>query len=421
MANAPATRRAAGANSSPWQVGFPLAVFAVHWLIVQVAATASRFVGVANSSSPPYGRDPQPMSGLAAWIVEPLRQWDGLWYVLIAQTGYSGGRESAKAAFWPLFPWLMDMGSRLTGWRPETVGYLIANLSFAVALVLLHRLLRLDFSDRIARRTLLAVAFFPTAFFFQAVYTESLFFVLAVAALLAARLGHWWAAGIAGALAALTRSYGVLLGLPFLFLLWDQCGRDWRGWLPRLPFAALPALGPLAFGWHLQQVQGSWRAFIDVQGQWDRYPAMPWETLRCAIESCGFYAEPDGASWDRLAALTSNPALFVDPAWRVDIGNSGILELICTLLFLGLALLGLWLLPPWQSAFAVPGLLIPLFSPSRVHALMSMPRFGLVLFPLFVVLALTLRPSGLGRIALILSAILMALLTFQFAQWYWVS
>lgn len=414
-------RRAEGAQPSSWRVGFPLAVFAVHWLLVQAAATASRLVGTPNSPSPPYGRQPEALTGLAGWIVEPLRQWDGLWYALIAQTGYSGGRESAKAAFWPLFPWLMDAGSRLTGWTPETVGYLVANASFAVALVLLYRLVRLDFSDRIARRTLWAIALFPTAFFFQAVYTESLFLVLAVAALLAARLGHWWVAGMAGALAALTRSYGVLLGLPFLVLLWDQYGRDWRSWLPRLVPAALPALGPILFGWHLQEVQGSWRAFIDVQGQWDRYQAMPWRTLRCAVESCGFYAEPDGASWERLRMLAENPALFTDPGWRVAIGNSDILELVLTVLFFVLALLGLRLLPAWQSAYVLPGLLIPLFSPSKVHALMSMPRFGIVLFPLFIVLALVLRPSWLARLALVASAVLLVLLTFQFAQWYWVS
>ena len=36
--------------------------------------------------------------------------------------------------------------------------------------------------------------------------------------------------------------------------------------------------------------------------------------------------------------------------------------------------------------WVLPGLVIPLLQPSEVHALMSMPRFVLVLFPLFIVL-----------------------------------
>ena len=413
-------RRRGGA--APWEVGFPLAVFAAHWLLIQVAATLADRFGEANAPSPPYGQLPAPMGGLAGWVVEPLRQWDGLWYALIAETGYTGSTQSAKAAFWPLFPWLMEGGSRLTGWRPETVGYLLSNASFAVALVLLLRLVKLDFPATVARRTLIALAFFPTAFFFQAVYTESLFLVLVVGALLAARLGRWWVAGVVGALAALTRSYGVLLGLPFAVLLWQTYGSDLRRWFPAAIPAALPALGPILFGWHLERVQGNWRAFVDVQAQWNRYSALPWETMRCAFESCfALGGEPDGANWDWVRAAWSSPELVADNAWRVAAANSDTLELVGTLLFLGLAVVGLRVLPAWQSAYAIPGLLIPLFSPSEVHALMSMPRFGLTLFPLFVVLAALLRWKPLAVAALAVSTALLVLLTVQFAQWYWVS
>ena len=415
-------RRRRRRGAAPWEVGFPLVVFAFHWLPIQLAATLAYRFGEANAPSPPYGREPGPMGGLAGWIVEPLRQWDGLWYTLIAETGYAGSTESAKAAFWPLFPWLMDAGSRLTGWRPETVGYLVANAAFAVALVLLLRLVKLDFPETVARRTIVALAFFPTAFFFQAVYTESLFLVLAVGALLAARLDRWWVAGLLGALAALTRSYGVLLALPFATLLWQAHGTDLGRWFPRAFAAGLPALGPLLFGWHLGQVQGNWRAFVDVQGQWNRYSALPWETMRCAIEGCfALGGEPDGANWAWAGQIAAVPRLAADNGWRVAAANSDTLELVCTLLFLGLAVVGLRVLPAWQSAYAVPGLLIPLFSPSEVHALMSMPRFGLTLFPLFVVLAVLLRWRPLAVAALALSATLLVLLTVQFAQWYWVS
>ena len=62
----------------------------------------------------------------------------------------------------------------------------------------------------------LAVA--PTSLFFGAVYSESLFLLLAVAAFLAAERGGFWQAGAAGGLALLTRSAGIAL-LPALVVL----------------------------------------------------------------------------------------------------------------------------------------------------------------------------------------------------------
>ncbi len=62
------------------------------------------------------------------------------------------------------------------------------------------------------------------------------------------------------------------------------------------------------------------------------------------------------------------------------------------MLFLFLALVGLKVLPLYLTAWVLPGLLIPLLQPSEVHALMSMPRFVLVLFPLFIVLGKLIRP-----------------------------
>jgi hypothetical protein len=407
-------------------IGYPLLVFAIHWLIVQAAATIAYRIGVQNAHSAPYGQLPPPLAGLAHWIVEPLRHWDGLWYTLIATEGYVGTTETARAAFWPLFPWLMDLGNQLTGWPVEVVGYLLSNLAFAVALILLYRLVSIDFDRGVARGTLWAISLFPTALFFTAVYTESLFLVLVVGALLAARQGHWLAAGIVGALAALTRSYGVLLGLPFLVLLYQQFRFDLRRWFPAVIFAALPLLGPAIFGWHLDQVQGNWRAFIDVQEQWNRYSAMPWETLRCAVETCHRLnggAILDGADWRWVERFLASPGLDTlrDPAFRLAVADSDTLELVVTVLFLALAVIGLWRLPLYQSAYLIPGLLIPLFQPSTVHALMSMPRFGLTLFPLFIVLAILLRPRWLAVPLALLSTLLLIALTAQFALWYWVS
>ncbi|MBX3071564.1 MAG: glycosyltransferase family 39 protein [Thermomicrobiales bacterium] len=414
--------------AKPW--GFPLFVWLVHFVIVNAAAFLAYRYGTMNSGSPPYGTDAPPLSGWQAQIVEPLRLWDGLWYRLIAIEGYA--YDDAVAAFWPALPVSMRGLSRITGLPEETSGYLIANLAFAVALIVLYRLLSLDFGQTIARRSLWVLALFPTALFFSAVYTESVFLMFAAGSLYAARIQRWWIAGVLGLLASLTRSYGVFLGLPLLVLFIQQYGFYLRNLFPKIIAVGMPALGPLFFGWHLEDKQGSWRQFIDVQNQWNRTFAWPWETMKCAVSGCELtltqYGQTnvwqvDGADWSWLRQLNENPRweTLSDPAFRLAAANSDTLELAMTVLFIGLAVVGLRMLPLYQSAYLIPGLVIPLFSPSTVHPLMSMPRFGLTLFPLFVVIALLLKPRWLRLPVLAISTVFLILLTAQFANWYWVS
>ncbi len=439
--------------ANPWL--FPLVVWLVHFLIVNVTAFYAYRNWTMNSGSPPYGTDAPPLSGWQAHIVEPLRLWDGLWYRLIAIEGYA--YDDAVAAFWPALPVSMRWVSRITGLPEETSGYFIANIAFAVALLVLYRLIALDFGQIISRRTLWILALFPTAIFFSAVYTESVFLMFAASCLYAARLQKWWIAGLLGLLASLTRSYGVFLGLPMLVLFIQQNGFYLRAFIPRGLAIGLPALGPVLFGLHLQNVQGTWRQFIDVQNQWNRVDfAWPWETMRCAISGCELtvtaYGQTNeytvyGASWAWLRELITNPSLYLvsESHWLRSMSDQGVmvsctagtspdcqhfrqiaadsdvLELVMTIGFIALAIVGLKVLPLYQSAYLIPGLVIPLFSPSTVHPLMSMPRFGLTLFPLFIVIAILLRWRWLRLPVLAFSTLLLVVLTAQFANWYWVS
>lgn len=403
----------------------PLIVGAVHLLIVQLAASLAYRFGTANSDSGPYGGEPTPVDGFWSDIVNPLRTWDGLWYRLVAVEGYDASKVH-KAAFWPLFPWTMRVVGDALSLPYEVAGYLIANLSFAVALILLYRLLIVDFDQRTAACALWVLALFPTAFFFSAVYTEAPFLMLLLGSLLAGRQQRWWLAGGIGLLAALTRSYGVFLVLPLGLLFIQQHGFDLRRWVPRALAVLLPLGGPLIFSRHLQEAQGNGRAWMDVQDAWNRYDARPWETLRYAFTGSPrgqALRQEDGATWGWLRELANEPSwsLVSSRDWRASVANSDTLELACTLLFIGLTLIGLRRLPLYMSAYLVPGLLVPLFQPSSVHALMSMPRFGLTLFPLFVVVATLIEGRTIARVLAVPSVILLVLLTVQFSQWYWVS
>lgn len=429
----PPRRRVAGAEMPRWEIGYPLAVALVHFLIVQVAATLANLNGTQNSPSPPYQQVPPVPGGIWHHLVEPMRMWDGLWYRLVAVQGYPGtGNNIANAAFWPLYPMSMRGLSRVTGLPEEVSGYLISNVCFAVAIVLLYQLVRLDFDTPIARRTIWAIAIFPTSLFFTAVYTESMFLMLSVAALLCARVRKWWFAGLLGALAALTRSHGIFLIIPFAVLWVKQNGFYLRAAIPKGLAVIMPLLGPIAFGAYLQYAQGNWRNFIEVQAMWNRTSALPWKTFQCATQGCVLtvhqYGEDrtfqvSGADWSWLHQLIDHPSwsLVTSNPWRLLAANSDTLELVMTVFFIILIVIGFKILPLYQSLYLVPGILIPLFQPSTVHPLMSIPRFGVVLFPLFIVLAIVLRKRWLYLPAAAFSIFLLVLLTVQFSTWYWVS
>ena len=71
--------------------------------------------------------------------------------------------------------------------------------------------------------------------------------------------------------------------------------------------------------------------------------------------------EPDGISWTWWTDLWQNPtwATLTSTEWRNDVANSDVLEVVVTVLFLVLALVGLKVLPFYLTIWALPGLLIP--------------------------------------------------------------
>ncbi|MGB3330689.1 MAG: mannosyltransferase family protein [Thermomicrobiales bacterium] len=429
---------------------WPFVVWLVHWLLVQIPASLAYLWGtsradqgeyvfggvtVTGGASAAYGNVPQwlpqPLDGWGHWLVEPLTLWDGTWYRLVAWLDY-GPSYSANAAFFPLYPFMMRWGHEITGLSYEVIGYFISNLAFLGALIILYRLVQCDFTELIARRSLWAIALFPTAFFFSAVYTESLFLLLAVGTLYAARQGHWAIAGLCGLFAALTRNSGVMLLAPLAVLFIQQFGWNPRRWFPAGVFAALPIAGIAIYGRILQNANMGFLAWIDQQWQWNRFSAMPWQTFKCTLFGCTASVRQWGVvqqlpvvsiDWGWIGELLRHPTWTTVTSfeWRDRVANSDVLELVVTIAAFALIIVGARRVPLYYLAFVLPPLLVPLFSPSQVHPLMSMPRFVLPLFPLFVIAILQIRSRRVGWTLAILSSIALILLTMQFSSWYWVS
>lgn len=151
-------------------------------------------------------------------ILQLWNVWDAPHYLSIAQFGYQTKRDPANfIVFLPLYPLLTAFFKiiLLTDYLPAA--YLVSFV-FSIALsVLFYKLVQLDFSKKIAFNSVILMLLFPTAFFLYIPYTESLFIFLCVTTFYLLRTRRFYFAFITVALAGFTRLNGLAL-LPAILL-----------------------------------------------------------------------------------------------------------------------------------------------------------------------------------------------------------
>jgi hypothetical protein len=416
-------------------------------------------VGVAAVATLGFGRarhafDPPGVTGGFGWLgnalAAPAARWDAAWYLVIAHYGYRpelGALTASRTAFFPLYP----LGVRAladVGLQPVIAGVLLSISALAVGLYGLHRLTTLEVArlglldgGETARLVVLLSAFAPMAFYFSAVYSESLYLALSVGVFLCARRGRWTTAATLGALASATRSTGVVLMLP-LALLYLYGPRDDR--LPdhprskrRWPAAASLldvlrpryrlrwdalwlALVPLGLGLymaHLALAGGDLLAPFHAEAVWNRHFAGPFGGIWAGAK----------AAFEGLRQLLSFQRSHV---YYPAAGGSPFIDAGHNLLLFAFLLMAipptvgvLRLLPGAYGAYVLAALALPLSYPVAPQPLMSFPRFLVVLFPLSMWLAVRLasRPLVLKRAVLVCSGLSMAFFLGEFATWHWVA
>jgi hypothetical protein len=339
--------------------------------------------------------------------------WDGQWYVRIAALGY---RSPQSTAFFPLYPLLMAWLAPLLAHRYIIAGVALSVVCYAAAMYLLYRLVALDYGSSVASWTVVFASLFPTSFFFQAVYTESLFLLTTVACVYFARREQWLWASLAGFCAALTRNTGVLLLLPMALLYFGT--REWRLRRidRRLAWFTLVPTGLLVWMAYLQVRFGDPLAFLRAQARWGRYFSMPWNTVdRGLIRGIAGIA---ALSRHGLGTFSLNlHGRLVIP---VALSNAlALVVLVGAIVVLALAARRLKL--PYV-VYAIIALVAPLFSPAAGQPLFSLPRFALTNFPLFLGLALLTRRFRITRIALlVVFALTLVVLTSVFTRFFFVA
>ena len=349
-------------------------------------------------------------------LAAPAARWDAAWYGVIAHYGYRpdlGSFTSSRDAFFPLYP-LGLRGFAAVGVPLVLGGVLFSLIALALALYGIHRLTTLELARTggrsllgavapgaddsrtglaradVARLAVMVTALSPMAFYFSAVYSESLYLALSVGPVLRCANGRFAVVGLLGALAGATRSAGIVLLLPAVMLYLYGPREDRCAGLParaRLGGALSPAQGPAVAG------AGAARARA-VHASTSACPA--------AIRSRRFTPRTSGGAispgpylgvWDGLRAALRRPAaaavLATEPPLLPDRRQSAFINSehnLLLLAFLARRRRGdrrrAAPLPLAYGVYVIAALALPLSYPVTAQPLMSLPRFLVVLFPL---------------------------------------
>ncbi len=342
----------------------------------------------------PYLGEPILHDDLSGSLLGPWQRFDSQHYLRIARQGYA---NEADSVFPPLYPLaIRALGSLFGGGATANLAAAIflANLAFLGLLILLHNVVSTELGPDSATRTIVYLALFPTGFFLLAPYTESLFILLALGAIWAARNGRFWLAGLLGLFASPTRLTGWILLVPIAYEYWQQ--RKWK-WDTAVLAPTLPAWGTAAFmGWR-------W---------WVGLPDLRWVYEKYWFQTTGFPGR------DLVTAVTT---FFFRGAARA--GEFTLIFDFVVTLFLVAATI--WSFRRLNATFGLYSALLLLFmllpASENYKPLYSFSRYALAFFPAFILLGLAGKRPWLNRLILYPFLLLYLYLSGQFFIWGWVA
>ena len=314
-------------------------------------------------------------------------RWDATHYLNLARDGYvAKGPGRFSIVFYPLYPWLVR-GAFFFCRNYFAAALLVSGVAAVFAGVLFRRLVELDYPAKISRLALWFLLIFPTAYFLHIGYTESLFLALVLGSLLAARKQFWIWAGLLGALACLTRVNGLVLGPTLMVEAWMQYRAsrkiDWR-WL----WIGAVGLGFLGYLWLNYHVTGDPFTFTRImEKHWYKKLTFPWSGIRDV--------------WLRIPHFNLTEGLhefiFI------------VFSFLCTV----------WCWIKLRPSYAVWMTLNWLLIVSTTYVV-SVPRYCLTLFPIFIIFARLAAARPLtGRILTAVCLLLLALFATKFAHGTW--
>ena len=320
--------------------------------------------------------------------------FDGEHYLSIAQNGY----QNLEHSFFPVYPMLMNFFAYPFGAEVFSLtisGIFISNIALLLSLLILWKLTRLDYSYEIGLSTLILFLVFPTSFYLGVVYSESVFLLFTLTSFYFARKKKWFLASIFAAIASATRMFGLLIFPALILEAWQQ-----KQSIKKV-FSII--LAPLGF-------------FIYMYYQW-----------YTVADPLAFYHQISSFGPQRQEGVTLLPQVYfryikillttniVNPIYQVNV-----FEFLVGILYFFLPIYGYVKKVRLSYLFySLTGFLLPTITGS----FSSLPRYVLVLFPSFIVLALIVNklPKLVRLLVYLVSVILLCFEAILFLRGYWIA
>lgn len=341
--------------------------------------------------------------GYENYITAPLfwmrANFDGEHYIQIARLGY----QPLEYFFFPIYPLMISLVNWVVGYNLSSfvsIGIVFSVILSFFSLHYLYKLARLDHDIETSRWIIISLLIFPTSFYFQLVYTESLFLFLCVTSFYFARRSKWAIAGILGAIASATRLIGVVMFAALLFEWFIQ----WRE-TKRPNFKGLLSISLIPTGLFLYMI------FL----------------FFATSDPLAFYHNVSIFGEQRSDHMVLLPQVFYRYVFRIIPSLSDywpmtitiFLELATGVSFLLLSVVSFFKQRGSYAIFLIGGYLIPSLSGS----FSSFPRYAIVLFPAFMIIGKYLSNSSKAvKIALVTTfTILLSIFSIMFSRGYWIS
>ena len=319
------------------------------------------------------------------WDILSLHaKWDSFWYIDIAEHGYYLRKDDAlvNIVFFPLYPMLIAIGSFILLGNYVLAGWLLSSLFLFLALWYFYKLVKEFHPDIDPHLPLALLLIFPTAFFLNAVYTESLFLFPSIAALYHLKKKEFLKASLFGFLASATRVTGVLLVFPLAMEYLQGKKFRIREFISIRAFSVfVPVLGiGLFFLYHAVAFHDP-ILFFRVEDAWGR-AFIP--------------------NLDHFALAT----------------NAAAVNLLLDVLFFGIAVVSTVLVSRKFGKVYGSYMAATLLVAAATGTLMSIGRYILVLFPMYIFVA-SLSSAYIRYVWMFISVLLFALITILFVNNYW--
>jgi hypothetical protein len=363
----------------PW-IHIGMAVLALRVLLSAVGA------GIAIVLPAPH----QSLS-LAHVMLDPWRQFDAYRFITIAAHGYQA--NGLNTAYMPLYPLLLRAVTVVTGGHYLTAGLIVSNIACVAGVGLFWRWVADCFDEAVAWRAVAVMLLFPDSFYLLGAYSESPFLALSAWCLLASRRERPVMAGLAGALAVLTRLQGLVLLVPLAIDLWRRARRNGRA-RPFDACVAFPAVALLGYQKALSTAVGGTSIVGTFQHAWHISLQPPWSTLLQYVQAI---------HTPRFSFFHSSTNNYV-MVW----------DLLVALLVLGVLVVSARRLGPDLSLY---GLAAWCFALSRWY---STGRYMLAVLPFFIAVSVGAGPKQWRWVAAV-STVLLIFFVSQFVQGSWID